>query len=395
MNYLQQDALKKLREATISASVAQKNARRDFEKAQAELDEWTKRYELALQESNKASASQAKFQKERYQAIADRLKNLIEEQQPQIDNIKGKLESWGERLSEERNTVLLPEFDNNTLSDFNSIRNKCLESQTNAEEVSQSYNTIEESIDDELKRLKSELLNKNQYEAKEQTSELNQIKRNFNYHQNQVSLTSIYIQQPQQKNIGTGVGFISAGTIAGASLSSTIGGMGLAGGFGAVGIGAAPLVCAGAVTGAAAYGAVQAIQGDTVAMSAIAIGSIGGASASSLIGTMGLVAPKIGLAVGIGTIPMAAIGGVVGLAAYGVAKMFGKTAINKTSAISETPIQAFERIEEKILEMDFYYAAKQELQAFLSGDDLNPQFAAIEIEDELQKLKKQLLTDKY
>ncbi len=110
---------------------------------------------------------------------------------------------------------------------------------------------------------------------------------------------------------------------------------------------------------------------------------------------MGLVAPKIGLAVGIGTIPMAAIGGVVGLAAYGVAKMFGKTAINKTSAISETPIQAFERMEEKILEMDFYYAAKQELQAFLSGDDLNPQFAAIEIEDELQKLKKQLLTDKY
>ncbi|MGB3640864.1 MAG: hypothetical protein WBA39_25305 [Rivularia sp. (in: cyanobacteria)] len=99
---------------------------------------------------------------------------------------------------------------------------------------------------------------------------------------------------------------------------------------------------------------------------------------------MGLVAPKIGLAVGIGTIPMAAVGGVVGLAAYGVVKMFGKTAINKTSAISETPIEAFERIEEKIMEMDFYSAAKQELQTFLSGEDLNPQFAALEIEDELQ-----------
>ena len=108
---------------------------------------------------------------------------------------------------------------------------------------------------------------------------------------------------------------------------------------------------------------------------------------------MGLVAPKIGLAVGIGTIPMALVGGVVGLAAYGVVKMFGKTSTNKTSPISETPIEAFERIEEKIMEMDFYSAAKQELQAFLSGNDLNPQFASLEIEDELQRLKKQLLKD--
>ncbi|MEB3216372.1 MAG: hypothetical protein VKN72_09075 [Nostocales cyanobacterium 94392] len=80
MNYLQQDALEKLRKAAINASVAQKIALRDFEKAQAELDKWTKRYELALQESNKALASQAKYQKERYQAIADRLKNLIQQQ---------------------------------------------------------------------------------------------------------------------------------------------------------------------------------------------------------------------------------------------------------------------------------------------------------------------------
>ncbi len=272
MNYLQQDALKKLREATISASVAQKNARRDFEKAQAELDEWTKRYELALQQSNKTLASQAKFQKERYQAIVDRLKNLIEEQQPQIDNIKGKFESWGERLSEERNTVLLPELNNNTLR-----------SQTNVE-VSQSYNTIEESelitfesIDDELKRLKDELLNKSQYKTQDyQDSEkslneaIKQTKETL-----QTVLTSqntqiqCELQQPQRTNVVTGAAFIAVGTVAGASLSSTIGGMGLAGGFGAIGIGAAPVVCAGAVTGAAAYGAMQAIQGDTVAMSAI------------------------------------------------------------------------------------------------------------------------------
>ncbi len=218
----------------------------------------------------------------------------------------------------------------------------------------------------------------------EQTSQLSKIKTDFSYYQDQVSQT--------RKNIVAGAAFIATGTIAGANLSPIIGGMGLAGSFGGIGIGAAPVVCAGAVTGAATYGALQAIEGDNVAISAIAIGSIGGASVSSFVGTMGLVAPKIGLAVGIGTIPMAALGGVVGLAAYGVAKMLSETTTNKT-AISETPIQAFERIEEKILEMDFYSAAKQELQTFLSGEDLNPQFAALEIEDELQSLKKQLLAD--
>ncbi len=266
-------------------------AQRDFEKAEAKANEWARVYQLALKSNRDDLISRAEYKKQRCQEIANRLKNIINEQ----------------------------------------------------------------------------------------ISELN--------HQNQVSQTSIYIQQAQQKNISTGVAFISAGAIAGASLSSTIGGMGLVGSFGGIGIGAAPVVCAGAVTGAATYGAVKAIEGDKAAMSAIAIGSIGGATASSLIGSMGLVAPKIGLAIGISTLPMAAVGGIVGLAAYGVAKMLSET------AISETPIQTFERMEEKILEMDFYSAAKQELQAFLSGEDLNPQFAALEIEDELQMLKKQLLND--
>ncbi len=432
MNYLQQDALEKLRKATVNVNAAQKIALRNFEKAQAQLYEWTKRYQLALQQNNQTLISEAKFQKERYQAIADRLQNLVEEQQPQLDNIKGKLDYWGERLSEEQSMNLLGEFysiennflssqtnaekvsqsyntieesiddeltrlksellskkqceakdyqnsqqtinEANTLSEFNCIENNFLSSQTNAEKVSQSYNTIEENIDDELTRLKSELLSKKQYEAKD-------------YQNSEQIINEAIGKTKRQKNIGTGVAFISTGAIAGASLSSTIGGMGLAGGFGGIGIGAAPVVCAGAVTGAAAYGALQAIQGDKAAIGAIAIGSIGGATASSFIGSMGLVAPKIGLAVGIGTLPMAAVGGVVGLAAYGVAKMLSET------PISETSIQSFERMEEKILEMDFYSAAKQELQEFLSGKDLNPQFATLEIEDELQKLKKQLLNN--
>ncbi|BAZ27413.1 hypothetical protein NIES4073_83320 [Kalymmatonema gypsitolerans NIES-4073] len=109
-------------------------------------------------------------------------------------------------------------------------------------------------------------------------------------------------------------------------------------------------------------------------------------SVSGVIGGMGLVAPKVGLAVGIGTVPMAAIGGVVGLAAYGIAKLLDE------SGSVETPAQVFERMEEKVLQMDAYYEAVMELEAFLSGEDLNQKFAALEVEDELQALKAEFKT---
>ncbi|WP_049790917.1 hypothetical protein [Trichormus azollae] len=53
----------------------------------------------------------------------------------------------------------------------------------------------------------------------------------------------------------TGVVFITTGTLTGARISSTVGGMGIAGSFGAVGIGANYITAAGAVIGAAIYGA--------------------------------------------------------------------------------------------------------------------------------------------
>ncbi len=173
--------------------------------------------------------------------------------------------------------------------------------------------------------------------------------------------------------------------MAGAGVSASVGGMGLAGGFGAVGIGTVPILSAGAVAGAAAYGAINAIaQGDVAAFGAMGIGAIGGVGFSNVIGGMGLVAPKIGLAFGIGTVPMAGVGAVVGLAAYGIAKLLDE------SGISETPAELFERMEEKVLQMDFYSAAVIELDLFLSGEDLNQQFAALEVEDELQALKAKL-----
>jgi WD40 repeat protein len=187
------------------------------------------------------------------------------------------------------------------------------------------------------------------------------------------------------QNFTTGVAFIAGGSVAGLSVCTTVGGMGLAGGFGAVGVGTTPVVAAGAVAGAATYGVFKAItEVDATAVGAVGIGAIGGVACSAVFGSFGLVAPKIGLAFGIGTVPMAGVGAVVGLAAYGVAKLLDE------SEVKETPAQVFERMEEKVLQMDFYSAAVEELELFLTGEDLNRKFTVLEVEDELQALKAEL-----
>lgn len=183
----------------------------------------------------------------------------------------------------------------------------------------------------------------------------------------------------------TGAAFITTGSLTGACISSTVGGIGIAGSFGAVGIGAFPVTAAGAVAGAAMYGAFTGITtGNTAAFGAVGIGAIGGVGVSHIVGGIGFVAPKIGLAFGISSIPMAGIGAVLGLAAYGVAKVLDN------SEFKETPMQVFERMEEKVLGMDYDNAALIELDLFLSGDDINQKFTDLEIDDELEKLKTKL-----
>ncbi|WP_392535648.1 PspA/IM30 family protein [Nostoc sp. C117] len=105
-NQSSQDALRKLREGASHSRAAQEIAQRDYAKAQAEADKWEQEYELALKGNNQDLIRQAKFQKERYQAIASRLKTLVEEQQPQVDAIKNSLVSWEKKVSEAQNEVL-------------------------------------------------------------------------------------------------------------------------------------------------------------------------------------------------------------------------------------------------------------------------------------------------
>lgn len=190
------------------------------------------------------------------------------------------------------------------------------------------------------------------------------------------------------ENIGEGAAFIGTGTLMGASVSATVGGMGLVGGFGGVGIGMTPVAAAGGVVGAAAFGAFQAIgEGDAAAFGAIGIGAVGGIGVYSAVGGMGLSFG--GTAVGIGMGTMAATGGVIGLAAYGIAKLIDK------AGSGETPAQAFARMEEKILWQDAYNEALLELELMsldskLSDRIWQQKFAALEVEEELNKLKEQV-----
>ena len=182
----------------------------------------------------------------------------------------------------------------------------------------------------------------------------------------------------------SGTVFIATGATVGAGVATTVGGMGLAGSFGAIGVGAAPVVGAGAIFGAAVYGATQAlIDRDPVAGS-FSLGTLAGAGIAGTIGKMGLVAPKIGLAVGVGTLPIALMGGICGLAAYGVAKMLD-------SGIPETPSQAIDRQEARIdWQADYVQALTDLTLGDLKWVDLELELRAATVEDELQALKQKI-----
>jgi WD40 repeat protein len=194
------------------------------------------------------------------------------------------------------------------------------------------------------------------------------------------------------ENSAESVVFIAGGATAGAGVSATVGGMGLAGGFGAIGIGMAPVTAVGAVAGAAAYGAFRAIaDGDSAAFGAVGIGALGSAGVSATVGGMGLAGGFGAVGIGMGT--MAAAGGVVGLGVYGLYKAFQQEPGQRMAGA----IDAFGRMESKLLETEAYTQAllELELEALernLLGDAVEQKFTALEMEQELQVLKAQILS---
>ncbi|MEB3249943.1 MAG: hypothetical protein VKK07_11420 [Merismopediaceae bacterium] len=111
------------------------------------------------------------------------------------------------------------------------------------------------------------------------------------------------------------------GTVVGAGLSSVVGGVGLAAGGGAIGLGMAPIAAAGTVAGTAFYGAKKAIEEqDVTAIGAAVVGAGVGGVTSAVVGGMGLA--FAGTAFSVTMAPVAAVGAVLGLAGYGIVKMF-------------------------------------------------------------------------
>jgi hypothetical protein len=172
-----------------------------------------------------------------------------------------------------------------------------------------------------------------------------------------------------KENLEETFGFIVGGAGVGASVSTTFGGMGLVGKFGGIGIGVGTMMGVGAVTGAAIYGASKAIEDrDAMAISAIGLGTLGGAGVSAAVGGMGLSVG--GTAFGIGMGAMAATGGVVGLGIYGLCRIFqGTNSQNKLYSNILTLEQITKEYEEEKCWANL--EVEEELQALKATISLN------------------------
>lgn len=121
------------------------------------------------------------------------------------------------------------------------------------------------------------------------------------------------------------------------------------------------------------------IKGIISPWGAIGLGAVSGIGISAVVGGMGL--GFAGTAVGIGMGTLGVFGGIVGLGLYGIAELIDH------AGSGETAFQAFERMEERILDQEFYADALLELIPEFQEEKLKQKFNHLELEDELTQLK--------
>jgi hypothetical protein len=191
-----------------------------------------------------------------------------------------------------------------------------------------------------------------------------------------------------QQSSGQGATFVAGGAATGAWASVSIGGMGLSFSGTAVSIGLTPITLAGAIAGSASYGVFKAvIEGDASALSAATLGGLGGAGVSMTVGGMGLAFN--GTAIGLGLAPITTAGAVVGLAVYGLLKIFDE------SDVKESSTQIFDRMEERISWQENYSQALREVDPAWIDFELLQKFSALEVEKELEVLKQGSFSQKF
>jgi phage shock protein A len=108
-------AQKSLIEAKAKISYAQTIAHKDYFNAVTQLEKWMKRYKLAIKDDNKDLISQAKFQVEKYEAIARRLATLCDEQMPYMEKIGERLQVLNDKAK-----------NNNLLNEINTIQENAI-----------------------------------------------------------------------------------------------------------------------------------------------------------------------------------------------------------------------------------------------------------------------------
>ncbi|PZD72227.1 Chaperone protein DnaJ [Acaryochloris thomasi RCC1774] len=189
-------------------------------------------------------------------------------------------------------------------------------------------------------------------------------------------------------DLGQGAAFVAGGAAAGSWVSVNVGGMGLAFSGTAIGIGMTPVTLAGATAGAASYGLFRAVvEGDASALSAAALGGLGGAAVSLHVGGMGLAAK--GTAISLGLAPLTVAGSVVGLAVYGLLKSLDR------GGTKEPASQVFERMDSRVSWQESYTQALLELniealENQFGNDPLAQKFLEWQLDDDLEHLKKNL-----
>ncbi|WP_069789301.1 hypothetical protein A5482_010950 [Cyanobacterium sp. IPPAS B-1200] len=178
--------------------------------------------------------------------------------------------------------------------------------------------------------------------------------------------------------------FPVTGAIAGSCIPSTMGGIGIVGSFGGIGLGLGSTAGLGFITGAALYGGIHGINTkDFSATVSTCVGILSGITTHQTIGNIGIAMGGNALGVGIGA--MAFSGGILGLGIYGLARMFdnGKTC-------PESFTQTYSRIEDKVLCLEAYNEVMMEVDPTLAQLSWEHRWAEIEVDYELNDLKKKL-----
>lgn len=78
----------------------QKNAERDYKKAQTEADKWKRRYQLSLKEGREDLVKEAQFRKDIFTKLAKNLKALLDEQTERVATLRHKLAAQNKMVTD-------------------------------------------------------------------------------------------------------------------------------------------------------------------------------------------------------------------------------------------------------------------------------------------------------